>query len=363
MLLPITKEFEVTPAIRFDDYEDFGNTTNYKIAFRYQPSRQLLFRGSYGTGFKAPTVPQLNAAAQSFGVTGNAYSCNADPRLQAQADRLGAECPAGGTNIQFDQIAGGNQDLKPEESKQWTLGMRWEPTAQFGIGADLWEVKIDNSIGQIDEATVFGDPDKYPQGFTTFIEPSTGLNLLAYFGSNVNLGKSETMGIDFDITYRQPFTGGNFRTTFFGTYIFRNRYEVVPGQGYIDDLGKFTDGTLTFPFKAKWVNTLEMGNWEHTLAINYLTGYDDDRDNAVLDVAADEFVTLERRVSHYATADWQTRWRFAKNWTLTAGIWNIFSTRPPLTLTTNGGGQMIGYNADFSDPRDRTFYANINFRF
>jgi len=111
--IPIVKSLEFIPAIRFDDYEDFGNTTNYKLALRWRPSKQLLFRGSYGTGFKAPTVPQINAAAQSFGVTGNAYSCNADPALQAQADRLRAECPAGGTNIQFDQIAGGNLALKP----------------------------------------------------------------------------------------------------------------------------------------------------------------------------------------------------------------------------------------------------------
>ena len=363
MLLPITKEFEITPSIRYDDYEDFGNTTNYKIALRWQPTKQLLFRGSYGTGFKAPTVPQLNAAAQSFGVTGNAYSCNQDPRLQAQATRLGAECPAGGNDVQFDQIAGGNRALEPETSKQWTIGTRWEPTPQFGMGVDVWEVKIDNTIGQIDESTVFGDPDKYPQGFTTFVEPSTGLLLLAYFGSNVNLGKSKTQGLDFDITYRAPFTGGNYKTTLFGTWIWKNEYEVVPGQGFFDDVGKFINGGVTFPFKAKWVHSLDWGNWEHTLAINYLAGYEDDRDNSVFDYALGDYVTLERRVSHYTTADWQTRWRFAKNWTLTAGIWNMFSTRPPLSLTTNGGGQMIGYNADFSDSRDRTFYANINFKF
>ena len=361
-LIPVTKEFEFTPAIRFDDYEDFGNTTNYKLSFRYQPMRQLLFRGSYGTGFKAPTVPQLNAARQPFGVTGDAYSCNADPRLQQVADNLGVACPAGGADVQYDQLAGGNPLLEPEKSKQWTLGARWEPTPQFGIGLDFWEVRIDNTIGQIDEATVFGDPLRYPQSFTSFIDPATGDNLLAFNATNVNLGKSETSGVDLDIQYRQPFTGGTVRSNFFGTYIFKNKYEVVPGEGFFNDVDKFINGAVTFRFKAKWVNTLELANWDHTLAVNYATGYDDDRNNSVLDVAADEFVTLERRVDSHTTVDWQSRWRFAKNWTLTAGILNIFSARPPLSITTNGGGQMIGYNADFYDPRERTFYAKLAFR-
>ena len=119
---------------------------------------------------------------------------------------------------------------------------------------------------------------------------------------------------------------------------------------------------VTFKFRAKWINTIEMGNWDGTIAVNYMTGYDDDRDNAVLDVAADEFVALERRVDSHTTVDLQGRWRFARNWTLTAGVLNVFSTRPPLSLTTNGGGQMIGYNADYYDPRERTFYAKLAFR-
>ena len=223
-------------------------------------------------------------------------------------------------------------------------------------------MKLDNQIGQIGEAVVFENPQQFPQSFTTFVDPATGQTLLAFNATNVNLGKAETNGVDIDAQFRQPFAGGNFRSNFFGTYIFNNKYQVVPGGVYIDDLGHFVNGATTFKFRAKWINTIEMGNWDGTIAVNYMTGYDDDRDNAVLDVAADEFVALERRVDSHTTVDLQGRWRFARNWTLTAGVLNVFSTRPPLSLTTNGGGQMIGYNADYYDPRERTFYAKLAFR-
>ena len=361
--VPIVKGLEFIPAIRWDHYDDFGNTTNYKLALRWQPVRELLFRGSYGTGFKAPTVPQLNAAAQSFGVTGNAYSCNENPALAAQAVRLGAVCPAGGNDVQFDQIAGGNMALKPEESKQWSAGARWDPSPTFGGGFDFWQIKVDNSIGQIDESTVFADPNRYQSSFTTFIEPSTGLNLLAFFGSNVNLGKENTVGVDFDLVYRHPFSFGNFRSNFFGTYIFKHKYEVVPGGGFFDDVGKFINGEMTAPFKFKWINVLDMADFEHTVGVNYLSGYDDDRDNSVLNLATGEYVQVNRKVKAYTTVDWQTQWRMAKNFKVTVGIYNIFSARPPLSITSNGGGQMIGYNADFSNPQDRMFYGTANLRF
>ena len=45
--------------MRYDDYSDFGSTTNPKLSFRYTPVEQLLLRGSYNTGFAAPTLEQL----------------------------------------------------------------------------------------------------------------------------------------------------------------------------------------------------------------------------------------------------------------------------------------------------------------
>ncbi|MCX6274260.1 MAG: TonB-dependent receptor [Bacteroidetes bacterium] len=57
--LDITKAFLVSGAIRFEHYSDFGNTTNGKIAARYKIAKWLSVRGSYSTGFRAPSLAQL----------------------------------------------------------------------------------------------------------------------------------------------------------------------------------------------------------------------------------------------------------------------------------------------------------------
>jgi iron complex outermembrane receptor protein len=58
-LVPVFKNMEVTVAGRQDHYTGFGNTFNPKVAFRYTPVEQVLFRGSYNTGFRAPSFNQL----------------------------------------------------------------------------------------------------------------------------------------------------------------------------------------------------------------------------------------------------------------------------------------------------------------
>jgi iron complex outermembrane recepter protein len=359
-LIPITKQFEITPSVRYDDYSDFGGSTNYKIAARFQPSKQMLLRGSYGTGFKAPTVPQLNASQQPFGVTGGTYSCTQTPALAQVAASLGAVCPAG--SVQYDQLAGGNKLLKPEESKQWTVGFRFEPTDRISAGIDIWSVKIDNTIGQIDEDVVFKDPLRYSQSFIAYRDPATGVNQLAYLAGNVNLGKSQTDGIDIDAQMRNKFAFGQLTSQLTATFITRNKFEVIPGDGFLSDLNKFVNGGVTHKLKLRFANTFEHGAWAHTLALNYRDGYQDDP-TEVFDVAANDYVVLSRKSKAYTTFDWQTRWTFRKSLTATLGVINIANTSPPLSITQNGGGQMVGYDARYGDSRGRTIYGNLSYKF
>ena len=71
--IPIVKNLEVDVAVRYDDYQDVGNTTNPKVSVRWQPVQQLLLRGSYGTGFRAPSLLELFQPFQ-FGATGGQYT-------------------------------------------------------------------------------------------------------------------------------------------------------------------------------------------------------------------------------------------------------------------------------------------------
>ncbi|MBO0360149.1 TonB-dependent receptor [Hymenobacter sp. BT186] len=58
--LNVTQQWLVAAALRFENYSDFGSTLNYKLATRYNLTEFLTLRGTYSTGFRAPSLAQVN---------------------------------------------------------------------------------------------------------------------------------------------------------------------------------------------------------------------------------------------------------------------------------------------------------------
>jgi iron complex outermembrane receptor protein len=142
----------------------------------------VLLRGSYGTGFKVADLDSVISPISDAGVTSGKYACPVkapDPRA--------ADC-AGTT--QYALITGGNNlsganGLKPEESKQYTVGMRIEPLNSLSLGFDLWNVKMTNQISHLLEGLVFTNPGAFNSLFSTVYDAGIGSNklvtLLPYF--------------------------------------------------------------------------------------------------------------------------------------------------------------------------------------
>lgn len=364
--LPVSKQLEFGLAARYDDYSDFGSTTNAKASFRWTPMSNLLVRGSLGTGFHAPTVPQVNASLRPYGVTSDKYLCT--PELAAVAASLGAQCQSG--NRQYDQLAGGNKDLKPEKSRQATIGLRFEPNNQMSIGADLWHVAIRDSFGQLQEGLVFANPQLYKSSFSTATDVGTGTKYIAFLADNRNLGKSYSTGIDFDIVGRAKTGWGDLNSQLTFTYMVREQQQLERGGKYYSAIGVFEPnlGAVTFRTKGRWQNTLKTGNWAHTLALNFQSGYTD-RETTVQVLDANGNVTgtedLKLKVGAYVTFDWQTVWTYNKQWSITGGVLNLTNQNPPLSISTSGynRGQQFGYDDRYYDPRGRTFYVNASYKF
>lgn len=366
VVAPAMKGLELTGALRHDRYDDVGSSTTGKLSFRWTPSKTFLLRGSLGTGFKAPTVPQLNASQQLFGVTGSPYDCTAE--LAQVAASLGAQCRPNGT--QYDQFAGGNAQLHPEKSRQATLGLRFEPNASVSIGVDYWAVAIRDVFGQITEDEVFAHPLRYPGAWTTLREVSTGITYLAFNASNQNLGKSIYSGIDIDATGRIPTRWGLLTTQLSATYMLRDREQLQVGGPYFNPVGD--SGPLdfvTFRWQGKLTTSLKAGAFTHTLGVNFKSGYKDATYDAELYDASGnlsgQFETVRLDVKPYTSFDWQTQWAPNKRFTVTAGVLNLADKAPPLTLEDGGlnKGQMFGYDDRYYDPRGRTFYANLSMKF
>jgi iron complex outermembrane recepter protein len=371
LLMPVVKGLEITGSVRFDKYSDFGNATTAKGSFKFQPVREWLLRGSLGTGFHAPTVPQVNAVLQPFGVTTDRYSCS--PGLAAVAASLSTpttlvECQPG--SRQYDVVRGGNPELQPEKSRQATLGMRFEPSSAFSAGVDLWHVAIRDAFGQIPEEEVFADPTAFPDSWTSKRDTGTGVTYLAFLGDNKNLGKSYSTGLDFDIIGRKKVEGfGDVTSQLAFTYMLREVSQTQKNGPYYSAIGNFAElGAVTFRLKGKWSNTVQMGNWAHTVALNYQSGYKDSATDAERLDATGNVVgvdTIRLDVPSHITFDWQTVWSLNKNLQFTVGALNLFDEKPPLAISTGGAnrGQQFGFDDRYYDSRGRTWYLNASYKF
>jgi iron complex outermembrane recepter protein len=366
LLMPLTKTVELGTSLRFDQYSDFGSATTAKGNFKWTPVSNFLVRGSIGTGFHAPTVPQVNASVRDFGVTSDKYTCT--PALQAVATANGALCQPG--NRQYDQLAGGNKSLQPEKSTQATLGIRFEPNESFTLGADLWHVGIENSFGQLTEQLVFANPGNFPKSWCKKTDVGTGKTYLAFLADNQNLGNSYATGIDLDFTARMKTSIGLLSSQFTMTHMIREESQLEKNGPYYTAIGNFADlGTVTFRNKGRLATTLKTADWTHTLGLNFQSGYTDQETSAELLDAAGNVVSVENirvEVPNFYTADWQTTWAPAgKPWSITGGVLNLFDTAPPFVPSTGGSnrGQQFGFDDRYYDSRGRTFYINASYKF
>ncbi len=362
--IPLSKQFEVNLAVRHDRYNDVGSTTNPKASFRWQPTQALLMRGSYNTGFRAPTLYDMYAP-NSITFTENPWD---DPLL----------CPGGTVNtglggiasrdcgLQFQQQQGGNKALKPETSKAWSLGAAFQVTNALTLGLDYWNYSVNDSIGPTGEEVIFGDPVKYAAQFVrcsalsaaeaTALAATCGAgaspNTLAYIkNQQLNLGTYNTSGIDFSAGWQGAASDmGRFNVDYKGTYVLTYEYQLEKGGVFNDNLGKYFNGNPIASYRHVLSGSWQMAAWNTQLINRYTNGYTDQNSGG-----------QGNEVGASSTWDLAVTWSGMKNLSLTGGVTNLFDEKPQ--FSNQGGGFQVGYDYRYSNPIGRAFLLRGTYKF
>jgi iron complex outermembrane receptor protein len=364
LLAPLTKELELTLAARHDQFSAIDDAiarrtigtrqhaSTYKVSARYQPTQMLLLRGSYGTGFKVPGMLEIAQPLAFAGVTPSAWNC---PVPHQDYCRPGI--------AQYNVLTGGNEALKPERSRQFTLGLRIDPSAAFSFGADLWDVEIRDAVSAITPQQAFGDPVKFRHLFTPFAEPSTGNTYWAFLSLAVNSGRLHNRGIDWDMTGRHKFGFGTFTANVNGTHLLISDY-TTPGTDNVwtTNMNKFgINDAVSFRDQLRFTGSLETGAYTNSITVNYRNGYVD-AEALVRNLSTNKNELLRLDVPSYTTVDWQGRYIINKAASVRAGIKNLLNVAPPLSLRASFGHQN-GFDPRYADPMLRSFYLAGSYKF
>lgn len=350
LALPFSKELEATLAARYDRYSDFGGSFNPMARLRYQPSKQLLLRASAGTGFRAPTLWDVNSPV--------ANTNTAD----AQKDW---DCPAGQENnprclTQFNVQLSSDPNLKPEKSRQFSFGAVFEPSRNFTVALDYWNIEKRDTIGVISGDTLMGDEALYRKYINRVKRSPDGL--LSYIETPVeNLGKLETSGIDLDMRGGFSYDGGTrVGLSYSGTYVLKYKTQSGKDEPMVDYVGQATGGIAPVPA------------WQHTFGIDWSRGdlsvalehvFTNGWTESAAQVNANLGVDAPYRVKDTSRWNLAVTYKGFKNLTLRVGARNLLDDAAPFTASSSYGSHAAGFAGSFADPRGRFWYASASYQF
>lgn len=227
-------------AVRYSDYDLFGGDWNYKFNADWMITESIRLRGTYGTGFRIPNVPEL------FGGVTEGNLTTTDPcsgYLTSGNAVLIANCQASGVPAGYTQLGttiltttGGNRDLQPESSKSWTIGTVVTPRGLIpglSLTADWFDIDIKDAIRTIPGSTKLAVCYASANLSSAFCDdftrsPLTG-EVTFLSAQSINTGREKMSGLDLGLVYSHDIGGVAVSLDLNATWL--NEYVVEPFAG------------------------------------------------------------------------------------------------------------------------------------
>lgn len=333
--IPVLDELEIQLALRYEDYSDFGTTTDPKLSFLWAPLDNVSFRGSYGTAFRAPSLHQL-------GLGRTDESPNLVDTVRCNAVGLGCQ-PS-----EYTAVFAGNPDLGPEESSSYNLGMIYEITEDLDFSIDYYNYDIENIIDSDTQFvfTNFGNDSTVVERIPTS-DPSDPGEVVRVYDSFQNIGDLETTGLDLDVAYRLDSDVGFFELGFVMNYILKfEEYRPSADGGKRLNLseGEFEQPEVRHTTSLDWVKD----DFGATVSINYIGEFAGDADSGFGDKTIDAMTTVDLVVNY----------RGIENTTLTIGATNLLNEEPPFSHH-----EFVGFVNSTHSGQGRFLYAQAAYKF
>lgn len=355
--MPGLYRLEFNAALRHDKYSDVGNTTNPKFGINWFPVSGLRLRGSFGTSFRAPTIPEI------YGNSNNLFVQN-------------YQNPAGGAPIQGVALSGQNLDLKPETATTWSVGADFDMIDNLRVGITYWDVEYENQVlANLSNLAILNQEAQYAgtniilrgaaaearvaelnAGGVNFVGAPARPVQLFVDGRSQNLGVSITRGIDFTVDYDLPLGSDQLLFNASGTYLTDYRVAVTPTAALLDQRNLIF---RPLKFKARASVTWLHGPVMARLLATHIGGYTND---VILpNESVSSYTPVDLSVSYTFGRDgaWSP---FGKEITIGAEIRNLFDQDPPYVNIAPSGNGSGGYDATAASPVGRMFAASLRFK-
>ncbi len=334
--LPLVQELSLSISGRYDNYSDFGETSNPKVGVNWTPVDGLGVRASYGQSFRAPGMRQIGATVGAY-------------YLDAATSVVGANDPTRGANqVATIYLLGGNKNLQPEEAETWSLGADWTPNfaPNFKASVTYYNIEYFNTIGVPSAAMVFTDPtfsgiirrDPTASELQGLLAGHVNVNVPSAIPAQVNFldlrlnnfGMRSTDGLDMFFRYNWPTDFGLVYADLSANYILNYDVKQTANSAVANslDLG-IPQSTARFTLGA------DFGAWSVAGFINYRGEYTNNyaTPTGVARYTSSPYTTLDLRVSMTLP---ESGW--TEGMTASLQVNDLLDEEPPYFPATDGIG-------------------------
>ena len=328
----ISDKLTLQGALRYEDYSAFGDTVDYKLAALFHVTDSFRIRGTYSTGFHAPTSGQANITNVTTQNVGGQLIDQGTLPLSSAAGQLAADF--------IESEGNGRPSLGTEEARNFSVGVAFDfgdsiwtidyfdisVKGRVALGANVDFLEALNSVSNTDFASVSEALTGLDAAGTINRQDFIGLDDLAQFRFFSNSFSTKTKGIDVVGRYSFDLGDGASNLILAANYTktdVTDRGQLNPiSDGRVralEDLLPNIKGSLT------WSHA--QGKFSTLLRVNYYGSWDD-TGNGVDDISA-EFL-VDAQVSYDITEDFQ----------LIGGVDNLFSNYSDENPGAGGLGQL-----------------------
>jgi iron complex outermembrane recepter protein len=354
------RRLEISASGRYDDYSDFGSTTNPKVGVLWEFLPGVDARGSYGTAFRAPYLSQLGAAVTS--------------------DTLPAPDPTSSNGVtDMLLVQGGNPNLRPETSRAFSGG--------FDVRPDwLPNLKITATYYDVDFSERIAVPPVIGKGWLTtpsdaiFVDRNPPLSVVQsyfaspgfrgdtgagtgpghgsgpsavtaiFYGWYTNLAATSTSGVELTGSYDFDTDYGLLNMSSAWDYGIEDQLQPSSASASTELLNTYAEPTM---WKSRSSLTWKDEGWLASLTLNFVGGY------------TNTLFTPSQPISSWTTADLNVSYNTRKNpsstflqdLTISLNVLNFTDARPPYAPLSPAdvlpGGASLPYDPANASPVGR----------
>ncbi len=316
--LPVADRFEVTGALRYEDYgSGVGDTLDPKATLLFRATDNFSLRSSYSTSFRAPSPFQTRGAQTNF---------------TNIVDHDGSRTFAGRRTL-------GDAALEPETSRAFNAGLTWRAGGHWAFSADYWRYSFKDVLRKENaQAIVNADP------FDARIERTSAGTIAIVNVAFINADRIKTSGIDLSASGTVAAGGGLLAGWAEATWLLA--YDVTNAGIAIDALGKLNRANPGAPnqrFRAVAGLSWSRERLQVNALVRHVGGYQDDGGGSI-----NSFTTLDANI-RFSLGGLMG----AGETSITLGAVNLFDADPPYVDIAGS------YDPRSADPRGRRLFVSL----